>query len=151
MSISEFRKSSFVNRLITLLSITILLVFTALVAIENKELEKLLPPSKSRSLALLFGYTVAILSSNYLMAIRGRNFTNWKTELLISFNYVWLFSTILLPWLFPISVDIDTPWYKPFSDSTERVPNFWFLFMGMVQIPVAWITFKKVKSHFMQS
>lgn len=151
MSFSEFRKSSFVSRLVTLLAITVLLVFTALVVIENKELEKLLPPSTFRSLALLLGYTVVILSSNYLMANRGRNFTIWRTELLITFNYVWLFSAILLPWLFPLSVDIDKPWYKPFADSTETAPNYWYLAMLVIQIPIAWLTFKKVKSHFEQS
>lgn len=88
MSLSEFKKASFASRLMTLFALTLLFVFTALVLLENRELEKVFPHSLTRSLAILSGYCVAILSTNYFMALRGRNFIEWKLELLIAFNFI---------------------------------------------------------------
>jgi len=145
---NEVRKASFASRILTVLALTIFFVFTALVAVDNNELEKIFPPSTVRSLSLLAGYSVAILSSNYLMAIRGKNFTFWKIEILISINFIIFFLAILSPWLFPLTIQLDTPWYKPLSDSTKSGQNYWFYGVFILQLPLLWVTFKKIRYHF---
>ena len=74
----ESKKASFALRLATLLALTLMFAFTALVALDNRELHKVLPHSWLRSYAMLFGYAVGILSASYATALRGRNFIGWK-------------------------------------------------------------------------
>ena len=143
MSLSDFKKASFSYRLMTVLALTILFVFTALVLLENREIQKLLPHSNMRSFAILFGYCVAILSTNYFMALRGRNFIEWKIELLIAFNYVLLFSALTIPFLFPILPD-PQPWWK-LGKPPDAEPNAAFYGLLAFQPPLLVLTAIKIR------
>ena len=150
MSLSEFKKASFASRLVTLFALTLLFVFTALVLLDNREVEKIFPHSFIRSLAILFGYCVAILSTNYFMAIRGRNFIHWKLEILIALNYVLFFSACTLPWLFPIFAESASPWWQPWRKVTHPEQNIAFYGILIVQLPFLLFTIIKV-SRFMKA
>jgi hypothetical protein len=66
MKVTDFSRASFASRLIVVFAFTLFLVFTALLVLDNKELQKVLPHGDLRSLVLLLGYSTAILSTNYL-------------------------------------------------------------------------------------
>ena len=145
MGLSEFKKASFASRLVTLLALTLLFVFTALVLLDNREVEKIFPHSFIRSLAILFGYCVAILSTNYFMALRGRNFIHWKLEILIALNYILFFSAWTLPWLFPIFTESAGPWWQPWRKATHPEQNLAFYGILILQIPLLLYTIVKVR------
>lgn len=149
MNLSEFKKASFASRLMTLFALTLLFVFTALVLLENRELEKVFPHSLTRSLAILSGYCVAILSTNYFMALRGRNFIEWKLELLIAFNFILFFSALTLPWLFPVFGETPGPWWQPWRKVTHPEQNIAFYGVLVLQIPLLIFTTFKVRHYLL--
>lgn len=149
MSLRETRKSSFVARIMTVLAITLTAIFSVLVVLGATEINKIFPNTPTRSLAILLGSIVPILTSNYFLAIRGRNFINWETELLISLNFILLYSVILLPWLFPLSVEAEHPWYMPFFDSTNRMPNYWFFGIFILLVPLLFVNGKQVRAYLL--
>ena len=142
----ESKKASFALRLATLLALTLMFAFTALVALDNRELHKVLPHSWLRSYAMLFGYAVGILSASYATALRGRNFIGWKDELLIALNFFLLFAALTLPSLFPVFraegswLTLGLPLRKVPS------PNTLLYAVALLQIPLLIITVKRVRT-----
>ena len=134
MTFSESKKSSFATRIMTVLAITLMLVFSALLLLDNKEAEKLIPRSSLRSLTLILGYCVAILTSNYALAVRGRNLMDWRTEILLSLNFIALFVVCTLPWFFPV-VTHCARWKVWCSES--RSPDLALYWAIAVQAPLA--------------
>ena len=148
MKVTDFSRASFASRLIVVFAFTLFLVFTALLVLENKELQKVLPHGALRSLVLLLGYSTAILSTNYIMAVRGRNLTHWKTEALISMNFVLFFAAITLPSLFPAPVEPDASWWKFWQDKSAEEPRNWLYALLLVQVPLLLVTVARVRAFF---
>lgn len=148
MRINEFKKASFASRLVTLFAVVLMFIFSALVILDNNELKKILPHSPARSLALFFGYCFAILSTNYLMALRGRNLIDWKSEILISINFMLFFSAWTLPWLFPIILESRGPWWKLFQKITQLQQNPIFYFVFLIQLPILIYTIIRLRRFF---
>lgn len=145
MSFGEPKKAAFAIRLVTLLAVTLLFVFSALVVLENKELHKLLPPTPTRALAILLGYCAAISSTNYAFALKGRNLTTWRLELLIVLNYAVFFAACVLPSLFPITTEPKWPW--PFGKPTSE-PNSLFYGVLLLQLPLLIYTAIAIRRFF---
>ena len=148
MRINEYSQASFVSRLTIVFALTLLLIFTALLVLENNELRKLIPHGPLRSFVILFGYSLTILTTNYLMALRGRNLIQWRTELLISTNYILFFAGATLPWLFPTALDSHPQWWQFWQDEHSIEPNSWLHALFIIQIPVFIITAKQVNAYF---
>jgi hypothetical protein len=147
LSPRESRKSSFVSRIMMVLIVTLGAIFAGLTLLGVPEFEKLFEPSWTRSLTILTSSIFSILLTNYVSANTGRNFIDWKTELLISFNFILLYSAILLPGLFPLSIEVEQPWYKPFFGSTNSIRNYWFYGLFILQAPMLIVTFRKVRAY----
>ena len=149
MKINDNFRASFASRILFVFALTLLFIFTALLVLENKELQKFVPSSPLRSIALICGYSVAILSANYLMAIRGNNLTNWQAELLISLNFIIFLASATLPWLLPIVTETKCEWWKPLCQiaRTETPDNRYFGLL-IIQAPIFLFTVYKVRSHF---
>jgi hypothetical protein len=145
MSFSEPKKAAFAIRLVTLLAATLLFVFSALVVLENKELHKLLPPTPMRAMAILLGYCAAISSANYAFALKGRNLTTWRLELLIVLNYAMFFAACVLPSLFPNTTE--PPWWWPLGKSTSE-PNAIFYGVLLLQLPLLIYTATAIRRFF---
>jgi len=148
MSYSEIKKSSFAYRILTALAITLLFVFSALLILDNEELQKILPHSPMRSFTILLAYSSAILSSNYFLALRGRNLTDWRTELMIASNYIIFFSAWTLPWLFPVLRQNPAPWYKPWEGRGTMEQNIVFYALLIVLVPLLYFTGVRVWRYF---
>ena len=141
MNFSESRTASFAIRLLTIFALTLLLVFTARVLLENRELEKVVQHSESRSYALLFGYCVIILTSNYLYALRGRNLMDWKTELLVASNFIVLFAACTLPFLFPVETTSECRWYEVWCEPVvTRIANEKYFRLLWLLLPLLALT-----------
>ena len=97
---------------------------------------------------ILAGYCVAILSANYVAAIRGRNFTDWFTEILIALNFVIFFSAMLLPSLFPVSMEFPCQWWKPWCKRTVSEPNAALYWIAALGVPLLIYTVIRVRDYF---
>ncbi len=148
MNYSEFKKAAFASRIAILLAITLMFIFSALVILENTELRKILPDTSLRSFTILCGYSVAILSSNYFLALRGRNLTNWRTELLISLNYILFFAGWILPSLFPVQREASPPWYMPWRKVVTVEQNILFYGVLILLVPLTYFTVQCVRKYF---
>lgn len=144
----SYRKASFVSRLIVVFAFTLLFIFSALVVLENVELRRIIPHSTPRSLALLFGYCVAILSTNYFMALKGRTLTDWFTEILIALNFVAFLAAMLLPSLFPLSTELPCSWWKPWCTRTTSAPNESLYWFAVLQVPLFVFAVIRVRRFF---
>lgn len=149
MRVTDFSRASFASRLIVVFAFTLLFIFTALLVLDNKEIQKLLPHSHLRSVVLLLGYSTAILSTNYVMALRGRNLTHWLTEALISANFVLFFTAMTLPSLFPLTAESVSPWWRFWQDDQSEEPNNWLYTVLILQIPLLAVTVGRVKAFFL--
>jgi len=145
MKISNFRKASFVLRLVTVLGFTLLFIFTTLVLLDNKEVQKVFPHSAMRSLAIFCGYSVAIMSTNYFMALRGRNLVDWKSEILIAANFIIFFAVCTLPFLFPVIRESQEHAWKIWEKTVYTEANPVFYWIIIFQIPLLFFTAVKVK------
>ncbi len=148
MPFGEQKVASFAIRLVTLLAVTLLFVFSALVVLENKELHKLLPPTPVRSLAILLGYCAAISSANYAFALKGRNLTTWRLEMLIILNYMMFFAACVLPSLFPITTE--PKWWQVLRSPISE-PNWIFYGVLCLQLPLLIYTATAIRRFFRHS
>src|SRR5690606_13796302 len=82
------RRAGFALRMLSLGAFSCMALFAALVVIQNEELAKLVPVSTARTLSILFAYIVAMITFNYALAIKGRNFMGWKSESLVMLGFI---------------------------------------------------------------
>ena len=110
--------------------LTAVLVVGGFVFLENIELHKLIAPTPFVRIGVLLGQFLALISANYFLAIKGKNFTDAKTELLIVFAGGFTCVSILGPHMFLRQVGVNAaPWWKPWgSGSAVYVPESMFLF-----------------------
>lgn len=148
MRVTEFSRASFASRLIVVFAVTLLFIFTTLLVLDIKEIQKVLPHGKLRSLVLLFAYSTGILTTNYVMALKGRNLTHWITELLISANFVLFFAAMTLPYLFPLAHE--SQWWRLWQDEAD-IPNKWLYTLLVLQAPLLVITVARVRAFFQSS
>lgn len=148
MRVTEFSRASFASRVITVFAFTLLFIFTVLLFLDNKEIQKVIPHGPLRSLVLLLGYSTAILATNYVMALRGRNLTHWLTETLISANFVLFFAAMTLPSLFPIAIESTGPWWRVWREGVVEEPNKWLYALLLLQIPLLAVTVARVRAFF---
>jgi hypothetical protein len=145
--VTEAKFSSIIIRLLTIFVFSLLYIFAGLVVAENKELHKFIPPTSTRSLMILVGYIGAIISMNYILAIRGKNFTHWKTEIaFVSFFTVFV-TGWLASYLFPLSAKVPKPAYKiwVFSDNIIQAPDFKYLFFWILLLPIGKFCFSRLR------
>lgn len=145
MAISEEQFSSIILRLCTILAFSIFCVFAGMVLVENRELHKLLSPTVARSMMLLLGYCVAIISMNYYLAIRAQNFTDWRTEL----SFICFFVVLVIGWLggylFPLTIKVPAPFWKLWASESMYSPNYSFMLIWLLLIPIGTISFIRLK------
>lgn len=103
MSLDVTKKSGFVLRMLSLSAFSCMILFAGIVVIQNEELGKIIPPSTARTLSIFFGYIVAMITFNYALAVKGRNFMGWKNEALIMLGFIVIFVGMFLPHAFPSS------------------------------------------------
>lgn len=138
MSLEIKRRSGFVLRVLGLCALSSALVFSGIVVLENEEINKLIPPSTAKSMAMIFGYLVALISFDYLMAIRGGNFMGWKIELSMMLGVAAVFIAIMLPFAFPESESVRSEGITRFFGFTtvESRPNWSFLWISFMAVPL---------------
>lgn len=149
MRVTEFSKASFASRVLTVFAFTLLFIFTVFLFLDNKEIQKLIPVGLHRSLVLLLGYSTAILATNYVMALRGRNLTDWLTEIFIAANFVLFFAAMTLPSLFPVEITSESPWWRFWlEDDVVEVPNKSFYALLLLQVPLLAVAVVRVRAFF---
>lgn len=137
MPLSEGRYTSIIMRLVTLLAFTLFYIFSGLVVIENRQLHKLLSPTFARSMMILVGYCLAVISVNYALALRAKNFTNWRTELTFVAFFVVLVAGGLAGHLFPLVEGVpDPPKWKFWADGVQLQPDHRFKLIWFLLIPL---------------
>lgn len=146
MSLERKRRSGFVLRMLGLCAFSCALVFSGIVVLENEELNKLVPPGAAKSMAMIFGYLVAMVSFNYLMAIRGGNFMGWKIELSMMLGLAALFIAILVAFAFPQSQSVRAEGVRGLVGLTvvDSRPNWTFLWGGVLAIPLLAYSFREL-------
>jgi hypothetical protein len=132
---NERRFASVLSRFYILSIMSLFAFFLGKVIVENAELSKILPNTTMRSLAILAGYNIMIASTNYISAIRARNFTNWKIELSISIGFGMTIVALLGPSFFPVKVVTPVSnWYFWEKEKITYSPNFSFYFLFLISI-----------------
>lgn len=118
------------TRVLYIAILTAVLVVGGFVFLENTELHKLIAPTPFVRIGVLLGQCLALVSANYFLAIKGNNFTDAKTELLLVLAAGFTCVSVLGPYMFLRQVGVSTaPWWKPWhSDSPVFVPESLFLF-----------------------
>lgn len=116
-----------------------MLLFAAIVVLDNAEIEKIFPSSNARTLLLMFGYIVAIMSFNYVMGLRGRNFMGWKVELALVSLFVFLFLAVFLPFGFPQLTENRDGGFAGFFETTsvDIAPEWAWSWIGVSALPLA--------------
>lgn len=152
MNVSEFKKAGLAMRLLTVFALTLALVFTLQVILENKESAKLVAPSTAKALALLFAYSGTILTTNYFLALRGRNLLDWRNELLIASNFLLLFAASGLPFLFPRAVESGCPLWKPWCKAAlDITPNRQWFWLFVLLLPLVIYTGRSVLAYLAET
>ncbi|WP_194756639.1 hypothetical protein [Aliidiomarina indica] len=147
MSLAITKRSGFILRLLTICAFTCMMLFTAIVIVQNEELGKLVPPSTIRTLALMFGYIVALCTFNYAMAIKGRNFMGWQNELFIMLGFVIVFIAMFLPHAFPTNEVTRVDSWVPFMSKETFVlkANWKFAYILFLAVPFFMVAWKRIK------
>lgn len=109
--------ASIIVRIFNLFLLSLLYIFLCYIFIENKEIAKLVPHSKVRSIAFIIGYCVALSSVDYYLAIKGNNFTDWMTEIAVLLVFIVLIVSYLGAELFKTPVTIVQKKYWFFSST----------------------------------
>lgn len=137
MSFIASKKSSYILRLMSLSAFSFMMIFAAIVILQNEELKKIVPDTPIRSLAIFFSYIVAIFGFNYASAIKGRNFMGWKAEFLTITGLFFLFAGVFASQAFR-SVDVvdSNVWIPFFSGSEVSKPNYWYLLLSTPALPL---------------
>jgi len=129
------------TRVLYIAILTAVLVVGGFVFLENTELHKLIAPTPFVRIAVLLGQCLALVSANYYLAIKGNNFTDAKTEILLVLAAGFTCVSVLGPHMFLRQIGVNTaPWWKPWqSDSPVFVPETLFLF-GLIPAGVFFAT-----------
>ncbi len=137
MSLDSIKRTGFILRLFSLAAFSCMVLFAGIVVIQNGELEKLLPPSTARTLAILFGYVVAILTFNYALGLKGRNFMGWKNEAMLIIGFVIVFIAMFLPHAFPMQEVVVSESWIPFlpKEDTYLKPDWKLALIGVLALP----------------
>ena len=148
MSLEASKRSGFILRLLALAAFSLTLLFAALLVNDNRELQKLVPPSPFRSLSIMFGYIVALISFNYMMAVRGRNFMGWKVEAALTSGFICIFVSLFLPFAFPRESEIETNGLISFVIGNEKTeqPRWTLSFLIIMSFPLFFYSFNKLRS-----
>lgn len=141
-------RSGFVLRMLSLLALACALLFTSLVILDNEELHKVIPPSPFRSLAIFFGYMVALISFNYISAARGKNFMGWKVEGAIALGFLFVFAGFYFPFAFALETEIVSGGVAGLFQSaeTETAPDWQYLWLAVLAVPAFAFAFWKLLS-----
>ncbi|MFO7818270.1 MAG: hypothetical protein R6V39_11420 [Desulfovibrionales bacterium] len=144
MSLDVTRRSGFILRMLSLVAFFCMILFAGIVVIQNDELGKIIPPSTERTLSIFFAYIVVMITFNYALAVKGRNFMGWKNEALIMIGFILVFVGMFLPHAFPTSELVVTESWIPFSSTeTEHLKANWaYAPIAILSIPFfykAWI------------
>jgi hypothetical protein len=134
---------SIINRFLILLALSFLYSVLGIVIVENSEINKLFPPSPAKFIALALGYIAAIFSTNYILALRGNNFTTYKIELLAMFICVILFLGFYCPFSFQ-NITVTSKWY--FLSTETKQPNYYYFYLLVLACPAAILFYKELAS-----
>lgn len=146
MSLDVTKRSGFVLRMLSLSAFSCMILFAGIVVIQNEELGKIIPPSTARTLSIFFGYIVAMITFNYALAVKGRNFMGWKNEALIMMGFIFTFVGMFLPHAFPSSeVVVDESWI-PFSseETTHLKANWMYALVSLLSLPFLHLAWKGI-------
>lgn len=148
MSLNSTKRAGFILRLFSLAAFSCMVLFAGIVVVQNEELGKLLPPSTSRTLAILFGYVVAILTFNYALGLKGRNFMGWKNEALLVGGFIVVFIAMFLPHAFPIQEVVVSDSWIPFrsEENTHLKPNWKLAWGCLLALPLFIKSWMGIKS-----
>ncbi len=146
MSLDITKRSGFVLRMLSLIAFSCMVLFAGIVVIQNEELGKLIPPSTARTLSIFFAYIVAMITFNYTLAVKGRNFMGWKNEALIMIGFIFAFVGMFLPHAFPTSEVIATESWIPFSSEeiTHLKANWVYASISFLAVPVLYLAWKGI-------
>lgn len=97
------RQVGFALRILILIFSTLIAVFSVIAIEQNQEIVKIAPDSFVRSVLLILGPSVGLISMNYIFGLRGGNFHNWKTEVYLILGYILCFTSFTLPYVFPLA------------------------------------------------
>ena len=137
MSLIASKKAGYILRLMSLGAFSFMMLFASIVILQNEELTKIVPDTPARSLAIFFGYIVAIFGFNYAAAIKGRNFMGWKAEFLTLTGLFFLFAGLFFSQAFRILETIDNNIWIPFFGSDEvSKPNYWYALLTIPSLPL---------------
>ncbi len=148
MDAQERKRVGFLMRILNVFAFSCMALFMALVVVENTELNKLLPPSPERTVAVLLAYTVAIITFNYTLALRGKNLLDWRTELYVILGLVSSLAAIFLT--FALRTYVETKiWRIPFASNPEpdSRPTLTFLLLLIPAIALFYLAWRRAKSH----
>jgi hypothetical protein len=144
----EAVKASLVGRILLVMGVTLSAIFAAHMILDNSEINKIVGPSATKTLASLCAGIVSILTVNYWTAIKGRNQTDWLTETTIAANFALLFGISLLPYLFAEATQ-ERGW-KDFLLGRPKTWNVvkadWAYGLYVLQLPLAWIAYQRTTS-----
>lgn len=98
------RLVSTTQRLLYLAALSAFLTLGGFVFVENRELQKVVPATGSLKASILLGYLLALIMVNYMMAIRGDNWTDPAGEALVVLGCWLTVVTFVGPSMFPVVV-----------------------------------------------
>lgn len=150
MSREITRRAGFALRMLSLGAFSCMALFAALVVIQNEELAKLVPVSTARTLSILFAYIVAMITFNYALAIKGRNFMGWKSESLVMLGFILVFVGMFLPHAFPVSGVVETKSWLPFVSKQQLMfkPDWRYSGIAALSIPFLFKGGKEIVALF---
>ena len=123
--------ASIMQRFYILILMWMFLWFSGMLIVENHELLKVIPATSARALVMIFGYFLAIASSNYFLAIRAENFTIWKVELSMSFGLGLAIAGVLGPSLFPsiVTTEVSSWGFWTIENESPRPNNLFYVLL----------------------
>lgn len=137
MSFIASKKTGYILRMMSLCAFSFMMIFAAIVILQNYELTKIVPDTPFRSMAIFFGYIVAVFGFNYASAIKGRNFMGWKVESLTMLGLLFLFAGMFFSYAFPTSEIIKNDSWIPFLSPTYiNKPNYWYALLAIPTFPL---------------
>ena len=146
MSLDVTKRSGFVLRMLSLIAFSCMVLFAGIVVMQNEELGKIVPPSTARTLSIFFAYIVSMITFNYALATKGRNFMGWKNEALIMIGFIVAFVGMFLPHAFPTSQVIMTESWIPFStkEATQLKANWVYALVSLISLPFFYKAFQGI-------
>ena len=96
-----------INRFIYLAVLTALLVVGGYVYLENTEVHKIWPPTRLHLIGMLLAQSLTLAGANYLLAIKGKNFTEPKAEVAFLFACILALVSFEAPYMFERQIGVD--------------------------------------------